>query len=95
MAREIANLDRSGQQLRAANDFGSLPIINIKARCFLNLGWLSKISPLKTADCLRDNMHKKLMELSTQCQQLPAERSGHFVWIDQPELIVAAVRLLL
>ena len=94
MAREIANLDRSGQQLIAANEFGSLPIINIKARCFLALGQLSKIPPLRTADRLRDKMHEQLMKLSTQCQQLPAEKSGHFVWIDQPELIVTAVRSL-
>ena len=95
MAREIACLDRSGQQLRAANEFGNLPIINIKARCFLDLGWLNNIPPLRTAERLRDKMHRQLMKLSTQCQQIQAEKSGHFVWIDQPELIVEAVRSLI
>ena len=95
MAREIACLDRSGQQLRVANGLGDLPIINIKARCFLDLGWLSKLLPLRTADRLREDMHSRLMMLSSQCQQIPAEQSSHFVWIDQPELIVDAVRSLL
>ena len=95
MAREIACLDRSGQQLLSANKFGDLPIINIKARCFLDLPVLSKWPPLKSADRLRDDMHKQLMRLSTQCQQLQADKSGHFVWVDQPELIVQAVQNLL
>ena len=95
MAREIISLDRSGQQLRSANEFGALPIVNIKSLCFLDLGWLNKIPPLRTADQLRDDMHNRLMQLSSQCRQVQAERSSHFVWIDQPELIVSAVRSLM
>ena len=95
MAREIACLDQSGQQLLSANKFGNLPIINIKARCFLDLPILSKWPPLKSANRLRDDMHKQLMALSTQCKQLQADKSGHFVWVDQPELIVQAVQKIL
>ena len=95
MAREISCLNRSGRQLIAANAFGSLPVVNIKARCFLDLGWLNNMPPLQTADRLRNDMHNRLMQLSTQCKQISAGKSSHFVWIDQPELIVEAVQSMM
>ncbi|MEL7349964.1 MAG: alpha/beta fold hydrolase [Cyanobacteria bacterium P01_A01_bin.116] len=95
MAREISQLDKSGQQLQAANDFGQLPIVNIKASHFLAPTRLTKCLPLAAADKLRNDMHTDLMALSTRCTQLPAAKSTHFVWIDQPEVIVNAVQLLL
>lgn len=94
MAREIAQIDRSGQQLQAANEFGALPIVNIKARYFFKPTWLTRCLPLASVERLRTKMHADLMTLSTRCTQLPAD-SSHFVWIDQPEVIVQAVQLLL
>lgn len=95
MAREIAHLDHSGRQLQEAKEFGTLPIVNIKARCFFDSNWLTKCLPLQSADRLREEMHTDLMALSTRCTQLPADKSSHFVWIDQPNVIVQAVQLLL
>ena len=95
MAREIACLDRSGQQLRAANEFGNLPIINIKARCFLDLGWLNNIPPLRTAERFERQDAPSANEI---VYAMPANTGGKewtFVWIDQPELIVEAVRSLI
>lgn len=51
--------------------------------------------PVNAADKLRDKMHDKLLKLSTDCHQLPATKSGHFVWVDQPEVIVAAIQEIL
>jgi pimeloyl-ACP methyl ester carboxylesterase len=95
MAREIAQLDTSGQELIAANDFGGLPIVSIKAQAFFKPTWLTKRLPLDRIEQLRTQMHHDLMHLSTNCTQLLAQRSSHFVWIDQPEVIVQAVRMLL
>lgn len=94
MAREIAQVDNSGRQLRAANHFGNLPIVNIRARYFFKPTWLTKRLPLNKIEQLREGMHSDLMMLSTRCTQIPAN-SSHFVWIDQPEVIVKAVQLLL
>lgn len=94
MAREVANIDNSGQQLKLANNFGSLPIVNIKARYFFKPTWLTRRAPLEKVEQLREEMHADLMTLSTRCTQLPAN-SSHFVWIDQPEVIMRAVKLLL
>ncbi len=94
MAREIANIDSSGQQLKMANMFGNLPIVNIKARYFFKPTWLTERLPLRKVEQLREEMHTDLMTLSTRCTQLTAN-SSHFVWIDQPQVIVQAVQLLL
>jgi pimeloyl-ACP methyl ester carboxylesterase len=43
----------------------------------------------------QQRMHAELLKLSTNCTQLQATRSGHFVWIDEPEIILAAIREVL
>ncbi|MEL6488715.1 MAG: alpha/beta hydrolase [Cyanobacteria bacterium J06621_3] len=95
MAREIARLDASGRQLIPANEFRDLPIVNIRAGRFFRRTWFTKWLPLRKIEKVRSQMHSDLMTLSTRCTQIPAERSSHFVWIDQPEVIINAIELLL
>ncbi|MEM9944439.1 MAG: alpha/beta hydrolase [Cyanobacteria bacterium P01_D01_bin.36] len=95
MAREIAQLSDSGRQLRVANELGALPIVNIRAKSFFKPSWFSRWLPTKGIERVRSQMHTDLMKLSTRTTQLPAHQSSHFVWIDQPEVIVQAVELLL
>ncbi len=40
-------------------------------------------------------MHSQLLKLSTDCTQIQAEKSSHFVWIDQPEVILLAIQIVL
>jgi pimeloyl-ACP methyl ester carboxylesterase len=91
MGREIFQLDRSGLELSPINDLGSLPIVNIKAETFLRLLGLIKLA---TADRVRDRLHQNLMTLSTNCQQIYATGSSHFVWIDRPDTILTAVEMI-
>jgi pimeloyl-ACP methyl ester carboxylesterase len=93
MAREIISLDISARQLKFANDLGDLPVINIKAGTFLRIplpkifcGWLMDL-----ADRARDRIQLDLAKVSTNSQQFLAPRSSHFVWIDRPEVMFAAV----
>jgi hypothetical protein len=51
--------------------------------------------PIKAANHLREQMHKRIINLSTDCVQIDAHKSSHFVWIDQPELIVNAIKFIL
>lgn len=95
MSREIWSLYDSGQQLQVASDLGDLPIINIKAKSFFWDSPLNLILPIQSADRLRDRMHEQLMMLSTNCTQLQAEDSSHFVWVDQPDVMIKAVKMLL
>ncbi len=97
MAREMSSLDTSGKQLRVANDLGDLPVINIKAATFLRIPlptifWRWLMNP---ADRARDQIHLALAKVSTNAQQLLAPQSSHFVWVDQPEVMVDAVEKMI
>ena len=95
MGREMWDLDTSGRQLKVANDLGDLPIISIKSQTFLRPLFGIKLLSLAAADRVRDRIHLDLMKLSTNCQQISANNSSHFVWIDRPDSIVHAVATLL
>ncbi len=95
MSREMLNLNNSGNQVTIANQFGSMPVVNIKANSFFQPSLWSFLIPLRAANKLREQMHKDLSNLSTDCVQLQANKSGHFVWIDEPDIIVDAVKIVL
>ncbi|MEO0538250.1 MAG: alpha/beta hydrolase [Cyanobacteria bacterium P01_A01_bin.123] len=95
MAQELWGINRSGQQVSEAKDLGNLPIVSIKANSFFQPAFWTILIPLKSANSLRDRMHEQLMKLSSKTVQLQAQKSGHFVWIDEPELIAEAVEILL
>jgi pimeloyl-ACP methyl ester carboxylesterase len=95
MFREMWSLNASGHQVQKAHDFGNIPIINIKAGTFLKPTFgIIKFS-IPHADKLRNKMQDNLLTLSSNCQQLYAEKSSHFVWVDTPEMILKAVREVL
>ena len=95
MARELINLDCSGRQLKIDNDLGNLPIISIKSKSFFKPSIFTQLLPLKAIDKLRDKIHYNLSLLSSNYTEIPANNSSHFVWIDEPEIIVRAVKQLI
>lgn len=95
MSREMIDLDRSGRQVSIAKDFGTLPIVSIEAASFFKPSFWTHFIPLKSANQLRQRMHAELCNLSRDCVQVEASKSGHFVWVDQPDVIVNAVKILL
>ncbi|MEO1402038.1 MAG: alpha/beta hydrolase [Cyanobacteria bacterium J06635_1] len=95
MSREIMDLHTSSLQLRDAEDLGTLPVVNVKAANFFKPSLISGILPLGAADRLRDRMHADLMQLSEQCIQLQAHHSSHFVWVDEPDVILKAIKICL
>lgn len=95
MIRETIDLDQSARQVRIAQNFGTLAIVSIKATSFFKPSFWTHFIPLQDANQLREQMHADLCRLSTDCLQLEAHQSGHFVWVDRPDVIVEAVRILL
>ncbi|MBW4512364.1 MAG: alpha/beta hydrolase [Scytonematopsis contorta HA4267-MV1] len=95
MAREIINLDNSARQISCANNFGDLPLVSIKANSFFKPSLWTYFIPLKSANKLRDKMHLELLKISNNSTQLQASNSGHFVWVDEPEVIVTAIKMVL
>ncbi len=92
MGEELWHLDRSGQDLQTAPNLGNLPLASIKAASFFIPAFWTGLIPLGAANQLRDRMHLDLLKLSTHSQQFTAPKSGHFVWIDQPEVMLEAVQ---
>jgi pimeloyl-ACP methyl ester carboxylesterase len=94
MAREMMGLDASGKQLRVANELGQLPVVNIKAGTFLKLPGSPKLWNwlIGEADRVRDKIHLDLAAVADNTQQFPAIESSHFVWVDQPKIMVEAVK---
>ncbi|MEW6496059.1 MAG: alpha/beta hydrolase [Cyanobacteriota bacterium] len=95
MSREMLNLNNSARQVSKGKPLGSMPVVSIKANSFFKPSFWTVFIPLHGANQLREKMHSNLCNLSTDCMQLQASRSGHFVWIDQPDLIVNAVKIVL
>jgi pimeloyl-ACP methyl ester carboxylesterase len=95
MWQEMWYLDTSGRQLQVANNLENLPLVSIKSQTFLRPLLGIKFLALPAADRVRDRIHLSLLKLSTQAQQISANNSSHFIWIDRPDLIIKAVKLLL
>ena len=92
MAQELWNLDCSGRQVALADNLNGLPIIDIQSQTFLKRTALTFFMPLKTVDRLRDRIHANFNSLSDKCVRISAKNSSHFVWTDEPEIIVEAVK---
>ncbi|MGF1522877.1 MAG: alpha/beta fold hydrolase [Leptolyngbyaceae cyanobacterium] len=95
MSREMVSLEASARQVSEAKDLGTLPIVSIKAASFFKPSLWTRFIPLGSANRLRDQMHDELSHLSADCVQIGAPESGHFVWTDQPNVIVDAVKMVL
>jgi pimeloyl-ACP methyl ester carboxylesterase len=95
MTQKILTLDISAHQVSKANQFGDLPIVSIKADSFLKPSIWTFALPLKAANQLREKMHPELLKLSSDCIQLQAPKSDHFVWVDSPEVILNAIEIIL
>jgi pimeloyl-ACP methyl ester carboxylesterase len=95
MIREMVNLDLSSHQVSIANNLGMIPVVSIQANSFFTPKLWTMFIPLKKINNLRAKMHLELSNLSKDCLQINAAKSGHFVWIDQPDVIVDAVKKVL
>ncbi|WP_008308587.1 alpha/beta fold hydrolase [Leptolyngbya sp. PCC 6406] len=95
MSREMMNLGKSARQVSIAKQLGTVPIVSIKSGSFFKPSLWTTVIPLNGVNRLREKMHVELCKLSTNCLQVEASESGHFVWIDQPDIIVDAVSTVL
>lgn len=76
-ADEGSGMLDSGAKTRAVKSFGDLPPIVLSRGLDLNPDWQA--------------MQSELVQLSSNSQQLIAEKSGHNLEIDQPEAAIAAI----
>jgi pimeloyl-ACP methyl ester carboxylesterase len=81
----------SDRRARETGPFGDLPLTVIMAG---NSNFFSHLPPeeMEAAEAKAEAEHRALADLSTNGRFLIAEGSGHNVPVDDPEIIVAAVR---
>ncbi|MEL6929693.1 MAG: alpha/beta hydrolase [Cyanobacteria bacterium J06600_6] len=94
MARELISLNLSSRQLQIADHF-TVPIISIRSQTFFQPSPLTRLLPRQAIDRLRAKMHDCLSSLSPNFESITAANSSHFVWTDEPEIIVSAIAQLL
>lgn len=77
MADHLENLPRNAAQCSADCDLGDLPLIVLSA---------VDSSPVRLDE------HERMAKLSRQGRWALAKKSGHWIQLDQPELVVSAIR---
>jgi pimeloyl-ACP methyl ester carboxylesterase len=83
---EIAVFDETASQVANAGPFPDVPLVVLTAG--KRFWWLA---PEKTRQTI-ENHQRSLAAMSAQGKQVIAERSGHFVQNDQPEVVIRAIR---
>jgi len=94
MYREVRDIKQSSQQMKQAGTLGNMPLVVITVSNFLKRSYLTAWLPLRQTDESWKKMQDELVKLSSNSKEIIAEKSGHFVWIDEPEVMVQAVREL-
>ena len=88
---ELEASAESDKQVSAAGGLGSLPLTVIRHGIS---GMFTRMpsSQAEQAEQIWQTLQTELAQLSTDSQLLVAEKSGHGIQIEQPELVVAAIR---
>lgn len=94
MFREVRDIKKSSLQMKQTNSLGNMPLVVISVSNFLKRSFLTAWLPLRQVDESWKKMQAELVKLSCNSKEIIAEKSGHFVWVDEPEVMVQAIREL-
>ena len=93
---EINAMEESSAEVRSLKitSFGNLPLIVLSAGRWDSISLLSDAENQKIWKELRVEQ-SELAVLSSESQQIIAEQSGHFIQLDQPDLVIDTIREML
>jgi pimeloyl-ACP methyl ester carboxylesterase len=92
---ELALLNESARQAREAGLLRDLPLVVISAARFDNIGQKLPTETQARLEKADAESRQRLAALSSRAYVLVAERSGHAVHLDQPDIIAAGVGKIL
>lgn len=95
MFREVRDIKPSSEQVKNTGSLGDLPLVVVSVQHFLRRSLLTFFLPLKQVDEVWTKMQPELLKLSSNSKEIVAEDSGHFVGIDQPEVMIKAINELI
>ena len=89
---ELSNFEKLGIEAGKINSFGSIPLIVITGTGEQRMDEFRNMK-LGT-EFMKEwvKMQTEFLSLSSNSKQIMADKSGHYVQLDQPELVIEAVR---
>lgn len=92
---ETESLEKNLTEVRAANvtSLGNIPLIVLSRGVWDPLPGVSEAENQRAWQAWQA-MQSELAELSTNSKQVIAEQSGHFIQLQQPQLVIDAIREL-
>ena len=91
---ELAASSESDQQVMAAGSLGSLPLTVIR-HGIPDLFVRMPVEQARQAERIWQELQMELTHLSSNSNVLVAEKSGHAIQIDQPDLVIEVIRQIL
>ena len=93
---EMQLIGESCKQVSEIGDLGELPLVVLTAEKSQDIEAL-RVRPVvyEQTQIVWQTLQKELVSLSTNSTHVMAEGSGHFVHLDRPDLVIAAIRQLI
>lgn len=92
---ELTNFEKLGVEANAISSFGEIPLVVITGTDEKRIDeFTDKEVGLKFGKLWME-MQTDLLSLSSNSKHILADRSGHYVQLDQPEIVIEAVRSLI
>jgi pimeloyl-ACP methyl ester carboxylesterase len=88
---ELKSISESAAQTGATGSFGDLPLAVLSSDPDRPQPDLPE-DLVKPTSVAWEQMQKELAQLSTRGTRVVAKNSGHYIQLDRPDLVVAAVR---
>jgi pimeloyl-ACP methyl ester carboxylesterase len=92
---ELTNFEKLGDEAGNINSFGDIPLIVITGTGDQRMDEFTNKEIGAEFIKVWMELQKDLLSLSSNSEQMLAEKSGHYVQLDQPEIVVAAIRKLI
>lgn len=92
---ELSNFEKLGIEAGKINSFGSIPLIVITGTGRQRMDEFIDKELGKRFIKAWMEMQTELLSLSSNSRQIKADKSSHYVQLDQPEIVIEAVRSLI
>jgi pimeloyl-ACP methyl ester carboxylesterase len=92
---ELTNFEKLGNEAGAISSFGDIPLIVITGTGEQRMDEFTNKDLGEKFIKAWMEMQTELLSLSSDSRQIKANKSGHYVQLEQPELVIEAVRSLI
>jgi pimeloyl-ACP methyl ester carboxylesterase len=92
---ESRNFKALAEEAGKISSFGNIPLIVITGTSESRSSWMPDKNLEKKSDQIWMQLQDELMQLSTNSEHMYAPKAGHYVQLEQPEMVVDAIRKIL